>query len=162
MSFNDIKVSSKVLTRSIYFELFIFPIKFFGILNKVGGIWVAAGLPQWIQEAAWREKVYIVLVYTYKGKGGGGILCSFLQLLSLLSTLRHIFIVLSSNKHAQLFTEMPTASEAETAAASCSLLVVWTTTRESCGFGKHLRREINLVVCIVVVRLLLLLGVGSI
>ena len=73
------------------------------------------------KEAAWREKVYSI----YKARArGGGILCSFLQLLSLLSTLRHIFIVLSSNKHAQLFTEMPMASEAETAASSCSLLVV--------------------------------------
>ena len=75
MSFNDIKVSSKVLTRSIYFELFIFPIKFFGILNKVGeGGWDLCG-GGWPasedKEAAWREKVYIVLVYTYKGKGGG-------------------------------------------------------------------------------------------
>ena len=121
MSFNDIKVSSKVLTRSIYFELFIFPIKFFGILNKVGegGGWDLGGgrpAPPRIKRLLGGKK-FILLVYK-----GGGILCSFLQLLSLLSTLRHIFI-LSSNKHAQLFTEMPTASEAE-AAASCSLLVV--------------------------------------
>ena len=68
-------------------------------------------------------KKFIVIVYIRPGQGRGGdeYYAVFFNCF-LCSTLRHIFI-LSSNKHAQLFTEMPTASEAE-AAASCSLLVV--------------------------------------